>query len=49
MRDGSSVVCNKCGGLIKRDRWNNHVEFWCGGGGLEEEDEEEGGDMMDVS
>mmetsp|Transcript_17100 Transcript_17100/g.35205 ORF Transcript_17100/g.35205 Transcript_17100/m.35205 type:complete len:158 (-) Transcript_17100:40-513(-) len=28
-RDGSSVVCNNCGGLIKRERWSNHVEFWC--------------------
>jgi len=31
-RDGSSVICNKCGGLVKRERWMNHVEFWCEGG-----------------
>ena len=29
-RDGSSVICKHCGGLIARERWTNHVEFWCG-------------------
>lgn len=27
--DGSSVVCSKCSGLIKKDRWENHLKFWC--------------------
>ena len=29
-RDGSSVICKNCGGLIARERWSNHVDFWCG-------------------
>ncbi|GMI35300.1 hypothetical protein TeGR_g7843 [Tetraparma gracilis] len=29
-RDGSSVICKNCGGLIKRERWANHVDYWCG-------------------
>ena len=26
--DGSSVICNHCNGLIKRDRWGAHVARW---------------------
>lgn len=29
MEDGSSVVCNKCGDMISRERWTQHVEYWC--------------------
>ena len=27
--DGSSVVCRKCGGLVKRLRWELHNSKWC--------------------
>jgi len=27
--DGSSVVCSKCGSLIKRDRADAHMRRWC--------------------
>ena len=40
MEDGSSVVCTKCGDMIKAERIEQHVEYWCrssvGGGGEEE-------------
>ena len=29
MEDGSSVVCTKCGDMISRERWSQHVEYWC--------------------
>ncbi len=29
MEDGSSVVCTKCGDMIKADRIEQHVEYWC--------------------
>ena len=43
-RDGSSVVCSNCGGLIKRDRWTNHVQFWCN---VEEGEGDDGGEGND--
>ena len=27
--DGSSVVCRRCGGLVKRLRWDLHNTKWC--------------------
>ncbi len=27
--DGSSVICQLCGGLVKRVRWNEHHTKWC--------------------
>lgn len=27
--DGSSVICKRCGGLVKRLRWDAHCELWC--------------------
>ncbi|KAK1740569.1 hypothetical protein QTG54_008664 [Skeletonema marinoi] len=39
MEDGSSVVCTKCGDMIKAERIEQHVEYWCRssvGGGEEE-------------
>ena len=27
--DGSSLVCTNCGGLVPRDRWQQHQQFWC--------------------
>ena len=38
--DGSTVYCKGCGGMIKRERWVQHCEFWCDG-------KEDGGDGMD--
>mmetsp|Transcript_24040 Transcript_24040/g.47747 ORF Transcript_24040/g.47747 Transcript_24040/m.47747 type:complete len:237 (-) Transcript_24040:1217-1927(-) len=29
MEDGSSVVCTKCGDMIKAERIEQHVEYWC--------------------
>lgn len=29
--DGSSVICAKCGGLVKQQRWEAHKKFWCSG------------------
>lgn len=29
MEDGSSVVCRRCGAMIKADRWRQHKDFWC--------------------
>lgn len=31
MEDGSSVVCTKCGDMIKAERWSQHAEYWCRG------------------
>ena len=42
--DGSSVVCQGCGGLIKRDRWDDHVELWCPVGDATGDDVEMGED-----
>ena len=38
MEDGSSVVCTKCGDMIKAERIEQHVEYWCRSGGGEEEE-----------
>lgn len=27
--DGSSLVCTNCGGLVPRDRWQQHQQYWC--------------------
>ncbi|GMH81977.1 hypothetical protein TrVE_jg176 [Triparma verrucosa] len=27
--DGSTLYCKKCKGMIKKDRWTAHVEYWC--------------------
>jgi len=38
--DGSSVLCDRCGDLVKRGRWDAHASLWCraldldGGGDL---------------
>ena len=29
MEDGSSVVCQRCGDMISRERWQQHAEYWC--------------------
>lgn len=29
MEDGSSVVCSKCGDMVKTDRWTQHSTMWC--------------------
>ena len=29
MEDGSSVVCTKCGDMIKLERIEQHTEYWC--------------------
>jgi RNA polymerase-binding transcription factor DksA len=29
MEDGSSVVCTKCGDMIKADRIEQHAKYWC--------------------
>ena len=29
--DGSTVYCSACGGMIKRDRFAMHKDFWCPG------------------
>ncbi|KAL3793546.1 hypothetical protein HJC23_007286 [Cyclotella cryptica] len=29
MEDGSSVVCLKCGDMVKADRWSQHSTMWC--------------------
>lgn len=29
MEDGSSVVCTKCGDMVKADRWTQHSTMWC--------------------
>jgi hypothetical protein len=28
-RDGSSVYCRKCSGLVARSRWDAHASMWC--------------------
>mmetsp|Transcript_22262 Transcript_22262/g.46660 ORF Transcript_22262/g.46660 Transcript_22262/m.46660 type:complete len:229 (+) Transcript_22262:79-765(+) len=45
MEDGSSVVCTRCGDMIKRERWSQHCEFWCQA--LEESGGKEGGGLME--
>jgi hypothetical protein len=27
--DGSSVICQRCTGLVPRDRWGAHCDIWC--------------------
>lgn len=27
--DGSSVICKRCGGLVKSARWSDHCTLWC--------------------
>ncbi|GMH94584.1 hypothetical protein TrST_g12634 [Triparma strigata] len=27
--DGSTLYCKKCKGMIKKERWTAHVEYWC--------------------
>lgn len=29
MEDGSSVVCSKCGDMVKAERWTQHSTMWC--------------------
>lgn len=29
MEDGSSVVCSKCGDMVKTERWTQHSTMWC--------------------
>jgi len=29
MEDGSSVVCSRCGDMVKADRWSQHSSMWC--------------------
>lgn len=29
LSDGSSMICPGCNGLIKKDRYENHVAYWC--------------------
>ncbi|KAL3811993.1 hypothetical protein ACHAXA_009611 [Cyclostephanos tholiformis] len=31
MEDGSSIVCSRCGDMIKTERWTQHAEYWCRG------------------
>ena len=45
MEDGSSVVCTKCGDMIKADRIEQHVEYWCRSVTIEEEEEKSGEDV----
>ena len=46
-RDGSTVFCKNCKGMIKRERWMAHVELWCPmASHIEDEDEEEYEDAM---
>lgn len=28
-QDGSSIICQKCGGLVKAERWKDHSDSWC--------------------
>jgi hypothetical protein len=28
-QDGSSIICQKCGGLVKAERWKAHSDSWC--------------------
>jgi hypothetical protein len=27
--DGSSIICKRCQGLVSKDRWSAHCEYWC--------------------
>ena len=27
--DGSSLICKRCQGLVSRQRWAAHCEYWC--------------------
>jgi hypothetical protein len=27
--DGSSVICQRCNGLVSRVRWISHCDYWC--------------------
>ncbi|KAL7471103.1 hypothetical protein ACHAXS_011387 [Conticribra weissflogii] len=45
MEDGSSVVCTRCGDMIKRERWSQHCEFWCQA--LEDSEGKETGGLME--
>ena len=29
MEDGRSIVCQRCGAMIKADQWRQQQEFWC--------------------
>ncbi|GMI17025.1 hypothetical protein TrLO_g15305 [Triparma laevis f. longispina] len=29
--DGSTSYCKNCKGMIKKERWAQHVEYWCPG------------------
>jgi hypothetical protein len=41
-QDGSSIICQKCGGLLKAERWKAHSDSWCPAleGGTSDSDEE---------
>jgi hypothetical protein len=32
-QDGSSAICQRCGGLVPRDRMDAHSKYWCSEGG----------------
>ena len=27
--DGSSIICTRCTGLVSRERWTAHCQYWC--------------------
>ena len=50
-KDGSSVFCRRCEGLVARARWDAHSTMWCpklDHGDEDEEHEEAFGDAMDT-
>jgi hypothetical protein len=59
MEDGSSIVCSRCGDMIKTERWVQHAEYWCRGlisGGVgdsngdddDDDDDDDEGEGMDT-
>ncbi len=42
--DGSSVVCNACQALVRKDRFRQHQVFWCDVTGQKDDEREEAQD-----
>jgi hypothetical protein len=47
-QDGSSVVCKLCGGLVKRERWEQHQLRWCPVTATNNGDNDDDDDDMDT-
>ena len=41
------MICKNCGGLIKRERWANHVDYWCGKDGDDGSGDDGSGDEFE--